>query len=69
MVLEAMTCKIPVVATNCPSGIGEIINEGITGFLVENDNADELKRIILQYLDNPSLARKIAERAFEEVKK
>ena len=33
-VLEALVCGTPVVATNCPSGIAEVIDEGINGWLV-----------------------------------
>jgi glycosyltransferase involved in cell wall biosynthesis len=69
VIIEAMACRIPVVATRCPSGPEEIIDDGITGFLVENNNAEKLKEAILKFLENPSLAKKITEKAFKEVKK
>jgi glycosyltransferase involved in cell wall biosynthesis len=33
-ILEALSLGIPVIATNCPSGIGEVIVDGKNGFLV-----------------------------------
>lgn len=46
VVLEANTCGIPVVAFNCPGGTGEIIENGINGFLCECQNIDELVETI-----------------------
>ncbi|MBU0533651.1 MAG: glycosyltransferase [Candidatus Omnitrophica bacterium] len=68
VIIEAMACKIPVVATNCPSGPGEIINDGVTGLLVENNNVEKLEVAILKFLNNPSLVKEISEKAFAEVK-
>lgn len=42
VVLEANACGTPVVAFNCPGGIGEIIENGVNGFLCECENIDEL---------------------------
>ena len=42
VVLEANTCGTPVVAFNCPGGTGEIIENGVNGFLCECGNIDEL---------------------------
>jgi len=42
VVLEANACGAPVVAFNCPGGTGEIIENGINGFLCECGNIDEL---------------------------
>lgn len=35
--LEALSLGVPIIATNCPSGIREIVIDGINGFLVDID--------------------------------
>ena len=69
VIIEAMACGIPTVATDCPSGPGEIIKHGVTGLLVENNNAKKLEEAISKLLDNTSLAKEISERALKEVEK
>jgi glycosyltransferase involved in cell wall biosynthesis len=46
VVLEANTCGTPVVAFDCPGGTGEIIENGVNGFLVECGNVDVLAETI-----------------------
>lgn len=45
VILEAMACKTPVVATRV-GGIPEVVIEGESGFLVEPENPDELAKAI-----------------------
>jgi glycosyltransferase involved in cell wall biosynthesis len=43
VIIEAMACGIPVVATNCPHGPSEIIEDGETGLLARLDVKDLAK--------------------------
>lgn len=40
--IEAIGCGIPVVSYNCPIGPAEIVEDGVNGFLVEQDNTEML---------------------------
>ena len=48
--IEAIGCGIPVVSFDCPIGPSEIIEDGVNGFLAEQDNVEELADKALQAL-------------------
>jgi phosphatidyl-myo-inositol alpha-mannosyltransferase len=54
VLLEAMACRIPVVASNI-DGYSEVISNGEEGLLTEPGNEDDLARSLLTVLENPSL--------------
>ncbi|MEU8918314.1 glycosyltransferase family 4 protein [Streptomyces nigrescens] len=56
-IVEAMRCGLPVVATNCPHGPGEIIDDGVDGKLVPVGNPEALAGSLLTLI-NDDAARK-----------
>lgn len=40
--IEAIGCGIPIVSYDCPIGPAEIIEDGVNGYLVEQDNIEQL---------------------------
>lgn len=58
VLLEAMSCGLPVVATDI-SGNNEVISSGVNGFLVPPKAPEEMAKIILQLLDDTKLREKI----------
>lgn len=50
VLIEAMACGCPVIATDCPSGPNEILAAGKYGHLVSIGNPEELSIAILQVL-------------------
>lgn len=64
-VIEAMALGVPVVATDCPSGPGEIIQNGINGFLVPMQDHHAMAGSILRLLENDDLKREVAARGLE----
>lgn len=53
-VLEAMSIGLPVVSTNV-GGMQEVIEDGITGLLVEPYDPDQIARAISRFLEYPML--------------
>lgn len=48
VIIEAMSCGLPVVSFNCPNGPKDIISDGVDGFLIENgDTSSFAKRLVL----------------------
>lgn len=68
VIIEAMACKVPVVATRCPEGPAEIIEDGKTGLLVPPGDKDALAKAINKLLDNRILCKSLTESAYEKVK-
>lgn len=60
VILEAMTCGIPVISTRCPSGPDEIITDGINGLLVPVDDETALSEAILRLLNDKDFSAGIA---------
>ncbi len=67
MVMEAMACKKPVVAT-CFGGAKEIVRHKETGYIVNPFNIDELTERILDIILNDEIAQEFGEKGLETVK-
>ena len=66
-VLEAMACKVPVIATDCPGGQGEVVGEHC-GILVAPASENELGAAILRLLSDSSLRSRLAAAGVRRVK-
>lgn len=53
VLVEAMACGAPVIATDCPSGPAEILQQGRYGTLVKVGDVERMAQAILQVLKNP----------------
>ena len=67
-ILEAMVCGLPVVATRV-EGNEELIDDGITGLLIEKDNEISMANAISSLLTNPDKAYRLSRQAQEMVQK
>ncbi|GGK51690.1 MULTISPECIES: glycosyltransferase family 4 protein [Flavobacteriaceae] len=61
-VLEAMALGLPVVSTNV-GGISYLINNGVEGLLVENNNEQAMAQAILKLIENPIETQKMTQNA------
>lgn len=67
-ILEAMHCGVPVVATDCPYGPGEIIRHGENGLLTPLDGgADALADALIRLIDDDEERRRLGEAAQRRV--
>jgi glycosyltransferase involved in cell wall biosynthesis len=65
-ILEAMAMGKPVVATSV-GGIPEIVTNGVTGYLHQHGNSQELADALLRLIENPEDARRMGATARENV--
>jgi glycosyltransferase involved in cell wall biosynthesis len=65
VLIEAMVCGCPVVATNCPSGPDEILDHGAYGLLVPVQDSQALGNAMLETLNNPPQQELLIQRANE----
>src|SRR5690606_23345232 len=65
-VMEAFAAKVPVVATNA-GGTGEAVINRNTGMISPVKDADALAANVLEVLNDPALAEKMKQNAFQLV--
>jgi glycosyltransferase involved in cell wall biosynthesis len=63
VIVEAMACGAPVVATDCDFGPREIVRTDDSGLLVPVDNVEALARAILAVVDDRALATRLSDGA------
>lgn len=68
VLIEAMSCGLPIVSFDCEYGPRELIIEGENGFLVNPGNIEELAKKICLLIENENLRLKMGKQALEAVK-
>lgn len=69
VLLEAMSCGISCVAFNCDYGPREIIQDGVTGLLVEDGNVEKLAQAMIWMIEHPKERIEMGIKARESVAK
>jgi len=69
VLIEAMSCGLPVVSFDCPHGPGDIITDGQDGYLIENGHIEAFADKLSQLMQNPDLRQKMGNEARETSKK
>lgn len=69
VIIEALACETPVIATNCESGPSEIIENGKNGLLVPVEDVESLKIAMDKLFYDKELYVKLKTNALRSVKK
>lgn len=65
-IMEAMACGVPVIATDIP-GTNELVQDGITGWLVPEKDPQRLAQTILFALENHQLRKFVTQNAMNNL--
>ena len=70
VLLEASSCRLPLIAFNCPSGPKDIIENGKNGLLVERvGDIQGMADAICTLIENEALRNEMGEKAFQMVER
>ncbi len=62
--IEAMACRLPVVVTRV-GGIPDVIDDGVTGFLVNPRSPEELAGVLHRIIESAEIRNAVADAGFE----
>ena len=68
VLLEAMSCGLPVISFDCPNGPKDIITDGKDGFLVENGNLDLFVEKLRILMSSHEVRQKMGDAAIDKAK-
>jgi glycosyltransferase involved in cell wall biosynthesis len=69
VITESMACRTPVVATDCPSGPAEIIQDDTLGIVVPMNNEQAMAAAIFKLLNDKTYVDMVTENAFNKLKR
>jgi len=69
VLIEAMTCGLPIVAFDCPYGPREIIEDGKTGYLIPYNNDEMFIEKLTYLMEHPEVREEMGRAAQESVKR
>ena len=66
---EAMTCGVPCISTDCPTGPSDLIRNNETGILVPVKDAYALSKAIKWAIENPKQIAEMGKKGYQDVTK
>lgn len=63
VLLEALACGIPCISFDCPFGPGDIIKDGLTGYLAINENVCDLANKMEKLIKDPAKRLEMSQNA------
>lgn len=67
VLVEAMSCSLPCISTDCKTGPNEIIVNMENGILVPVDNVEDMTKSIKYYISNPEIRKIHGSRALKTI--
>lgn len=68
VILEALNCGLPIIATDTPFGPSEILKNGKYGILIPVGDYKKMAEAIIRFLKDKALRKKYSKLAYERVK-
>ena len=68
VLMEAMACELPVIGTEI-YGIPELVEDGVSGFLVPPGDADSLAQVLRELLADPGMRKRFGKMGREKILK
>ena len=68
VVLEAMQFGLPIISSN-EGGISEIVDNNVTGFVIDELNAENLAKKIIELVENTQLSKSMGKKGKSKFKK
>ena len=65
VLLEAMSCGVPVVSFDCPCGPKDLISDGENGYLVEDGDIEKLADRIVYLIRHPEKRKEMGAMAYK----
>ncbi len=69
VLVEAMSCGLPVVAFDCPYGPADIIKDGADGFLIKNRDVNAFADRVCQLIEYMDLRQKMGQTAIQSAQR
>ena len=69
VLIEAMSCGLPVVAFDCPYGPADIIKDGADGFLIKNRDVNAFADRVCQLIEYMDLRQKMGQTAIQSAQR
>lgn len=69
VLLEAMSCGLPVVSFDCPYGPADIITDGVDGFLVKNRDINDFANRVCQLIEDNELRMRMGQAAVKSAQR
>lgn len=65
VILEAMSCGLPVISFDCPNGPKDLLNDGRYGMLVHDITANQLSESINTLINDSQLRQELSQKSLE----